>query len=66
MGKPTFGVSTDCTVSKTLSGSYQPHGSPAVNGAVPSSKQLSRWIYKCSISWSPFNLGTGTTFTIQR
>mgnify|MGYP001174824717 FL=1 len=35
-----FALPTDCSVSKTLSGSYQPHGAPKVNGAVTSTRQL--------------------------
>ena len=62
-----FAVPTDCTVSKTLSGSYQPHGSPAVNGAVSSSKQLivDGFTNAPSVGESFQFSGTGTTFTIQ-
>tara|TARA_B100000459_G_scaffold3414_2_gene2283 strand:- start:4445 stop:6910 length:2466 start_codon:yes stop_codon:yes gene_type:complete len=62
-----FAVPTDCTVSKTLSGSYQPHGSPAVNGAVSSSKQLivDGFTNAPSVGESFQFAGTGTTFTIQ-
>ena len=62
-----FAVPTDCTVSKTLSGSYQPHGSPAVNGAVSSSKQLivDGFTNAPSVGESFQFGGTGTTFTIQ-
>lgn len=35
-----FALPTDCSVSKTLSSSYQPHGAPKLNGAVTSAKQL--------------------------
>ena len=35
-----FALPTDCSVSKILSGSYQPHGTVLVNGAVTSSRQL--------------------------
>ena len=31
---------TDCSISKILSGSYQPHGAPKINGAVTTTKQL--------------------------
>lgn len=62
-----FAVPTDCTVSKTLSGSYQPHGSPAINGAVTSTKQITvdGFTNAPSVGESFQFAGTGTTFTIQ-
>tara|TARA_R110002020_G_scaffold146402_1_gene321026 strand:+ start:3939 stop:6404 length:2466 start_codon:yes stop_codon:yes gene_type:complete len=35
-----YAVPTDCSVTKTLSASYIPHGAPAVKGAINSTKQL--------------------------
>jgi len=37
MTSDSFDVPTDMTVSKTLSASYQPHGSPLINGSITSS-----------------------------
>lgn len=35
-----YAVPTDCSVTKTLSASYIPHGAPAVKGAINSTKQV--------------------------
>ena len=62
-----FDLPTDMTVTKTVSGSYQPHGSPLTNGAVSSSSTLI--IDGCTQApqtGETFQFaGTGTVYTIQ-
>ena len=64
-----FDLPTDYTVSKTISGSYQPHGSPALNGAVTTSSTLIVDGFTTGVtpsSGETFQFGgTGTTFTIN-
>ena len=63
----SFDVPTDCTITKTISGSYQPHGSPSVNGAVSSSTTLVvDGFTNAPSQGETFQFGgTGTTYTIQ-
>ena len=62
-----FHLPTDMAVTKTVSGSYQPHGSPLTNGAVSSSSTLI--IDGCTQApqtGETFQFaGTGTVYTIQ-
>lgn len=63
----SFDVPTDCTVTKTISGSYQPHGTPLVNGAVSSSTTLTvDGFTNAPSQGETFQFGgTGTTYTIS-
>lgn len=63
----SFDVPTDCTVTKTISGSYQPHGTPLLNGAVSSSTTLTvDGFTNAPSQGETFQFGgTGTTYTIS-
>ncbi len=63
----SFDIPTDCTVTKTISGSYQPHGTPLVNGAVSSSTTLTvDGFTNAPSQGETFQFGgTGTTYTIS-
>ena len=63
----SFDVPTDMTVTKTLSGSYQPHGTPLINGAVSSSTTLiaDGFTNAPNIGESFQFAGTGTVYTIN-
>ena len=63
----SFDIPTDMTVTKTLSGSYQPHGSPLTNGAISSSTTFiaDGFTNAPSIGESFQFAGTGTTYTIN-
>ena len=63
----SFDVPTDCTVTKTISGSYQPHGTPLVNGAISSSTTfIADGFTNAPSQGETFQFGgTGTTYTIQ-
>ena len=63
----SFDVPTDCTVTKTISGSYQPHGTPKVNGAISStSTMIVDGFTNAPSQGETFQFGgTGTTYTIQ-
>ncbi len=67
LASTAFDIPTDMTVTKTVSGSYQPHGSPLTNGSVSSSSTLI--IDGCTQApqtGETFQFaGTGTTYTIQ-
>ena len=62
-----FDLPTDMTVTKTVSGSYQPHGSPLTNGSVSSSSTLIiDGATQPPQTGETFQFaGTGTTYTIQ-
>ena len=64
-----FDLPTDYTVSKTISGSYQPHGSPAVNGAITTASTLIVDGFTANVTpaaGETFQFGgTGTVFTIN-
>ena len=63
----SFDIPTDMTVTKTLSGSYQPHGSPLTNGAISSSTTFiaDGFTNAPNIGESFQFAGTGTTYTIN-
>ena len=63
----SFDVPTDCTVTKTISGSYQPHGTPLVNGAISSSTTfIADGFTNAPSQGETFQFGgSGTTYTIQ-
>ena len=63
----SFDVPTDCTVTKTISGSYQPHGTPLVKGAISSSTTfIADGLTNAPSQGETFQFGgTGTTYTIQ-
>ena len=63
----SFDIPTDCTTTKTLSGSYQPHGTPLVNGAFTSTTTfIADGFTNAPSQGETFQFGgTGTTFTIQ-
>ena len=63
----SFDVPTDCTVTKTISGSYQPHGTPLVKGAISSSTTfIADGFTNAPSQGETFQFGgTGTTYTIQ-
>jgi len=63
----SFDVPTDYTVTKTISGSYQPHGTPKVNGAISStSTMIVDGFTNAPSQGETFQFGgTGTTYTIQ-
>lgn len=63
----SFDIPTDMTVTKTLSGSYQPHGTPLTNGAISSSTTFiaDGFTNAPSIGESFQFGGTGTTYTIN-
>ena len=63
----SFDIPTDCTITKTLSGSYQPHGTPLVNGAFTSTTTfIADGFTNAPSQGETFQFGgTGTTFTIQ-
>jgi hypothetical protein len=67
LASTAFDIPTDMTVTKTVSGSYQPHGSPLTNGSVSSSSTLI--IDGCTQApqtGETFQFaGTGTVYTIQ-
>ena len=67
MTSDAFDVPTDMTVSKTLSASYQPHGSPLINGSVTSSTTLivDGFTNAPSVGESFQFGGTGTEYTIN-
>ena len=62
-----FDVPTDMTTTKTLSASYQPHGSPIINGSVTSSTTLiADGFTNAPYTGEKFQFaGTGTTYTIN-
>ena len=63
----SFDVPTDMTVTKTLSASYQPHGSPLINGSVTSSSTLivDGFTNAPNIGESFQFAGTGTVYKIN-
>ena len=63
----SFDVPTDCTVTKTISGSYQPHGTPLVKGAISSSTTfIADGFTNAPSQGETFQFGgSGTTYTIQ-
>ena len=63
----SFDVPTDMTVSKTLSGSYQPHGSPLTNGSFSSVTTFiaDGFTNAPNIGESFQFAGTGTVYTIN-
>lgn len=63
----SFDIPTDCTVTKTISSSYQPHGTPLVNGAVTSSTTLTvDGFTNAPSQGETFQFGgAGTTYTIS-
>ena len=63
----SFDVPTDYTVTKTISGSYQPHGTPLVNGAISSSTTfIADGFTNAPSQGETFQFGgSGTTYTIQ-
>lgn len=63
----SFDVPTDMTVTKILSASYQPHGSPLVNGSVTSSTTLiADGFTNAPYTGEKFQFaGTGTVYTIN-
>ena len=63
----SFDVPTDCTVTKTISGSYQPHGTPLVNGTISSSTTfIADGFTNAPSQGETFQFGgSGTTYTIQ-
>ena len=63
----SFDVPTDMTVSKTLSGSYQPHGSPLTNGSFSSATTFiaDGFTNAPNIGESFQFAGTGTVYTIN-
>ncbi len=69
LANSSFAIPTDASVSKTLSSSYQPHGTVLVNGAVTSSNQLILDGFTSNVSPSvgeKFKIGSGSTeYTIQ-
>ncbi len=62
-----FDIPTDMTVTKTISGSYQPHGSPLTNGTVSSSSTfiIDGTTAAPNIGETFQFAGTGTVHTIQ-
>tara|TARA_R100000995_G_C3484290_1_gene126208 strand:+ start:993 stop:3449 length:2457 start_codon:yes stop_codon:yes gene_type:complete len=62
-----FDLPTDYTVSQTISGSYQPHGSPLTNGAFSSTTTFiaDGFSNAPSVGETFQFAGTGTTFTIN-
>jgi hypothetical protein len=62
-----YALPTDCSVSKTISTSYQPHGTVLVNGAFTSSKQLTLdGFSNAPTSGEKFKIASGSTeYTIQ-
>ena len=62
-----FDVPTDMTVTKTVSSSYQPHGSPLLNGNITSKATLIvDGFTNAPNTGETFQFGgTGTTYTIQ-
>ena len=62
-----FDVPTDYTVTATVSGSYQPHGVPKVNGAISSTTtMIADGFTNAPSQGETFQFGgTGTTYTIQ-
>ena len=63
----SFDVPTDCTTTKTISGSYQPHGTPLVKGAISSSTTfVADGFTNAPSQGETFQFGgTGTTYTIS-
>ena len=63
----SFDVPTDCTTTKTISGSYQPHGTPLVNGSISSNTTfIADGFTNAPSQGETFQFGgTGTTYTIQ-
>ena len=63
----SFDIPTDCTVTKTISGSYQPHGTPLVKGAISSSTTfIADGFTNAPSQGETFQFGgSGTTYTIQ-
>jgi hypothetical protein len=63
----SFDLPTDCSVTKTLSGSYQPHGTPLVNGAFTSvTTFIADGFTNPPSQGETFQFaGAGTIFTIQ-
>lgn len=62
-----FDIPTDITTTKTLSGSYQPHGSPLTNGTVSSSSTfIADGFTNAPSVGETFQFGgTGTVYTIN-
>lgn len=63
----SFDLPTDCSVTKTISGSYQPHGTPLVNGAFTSvTTFIADGFTNPPSQGETFQFaGAGTIFTIQ-
>jgi hypothetical protein len=63
----SFDLPTDCSVTKTVSGSYQPHGTPLVNGAFTSvTTFIADGFTNPPSQGETFQFaGAGTIFTIQ-
>jgi len=63
----SFDLPTDCSVTKTVSGSYQPHGTPLVNGAFTSvTTFIADGFTNAPSQGETFQFGgAGTIFTIQ-
>ena len=63
----SFDLPTDCSVTKTVSGSYQPHGTPLVNGAFTSvTTFIADGFTNSPSQGETFQFGgAGTIFTIQ-
>ena len=63
----SFDVPTDYTVTATVSGSYQPHGVPKVNGAISSTTtMIADGFTNAPSQGETFQFGgTGTIYTIQ-
>ncbi len=63
----SFDVPTDFTVTKTISASYQPHGTPLVNGAITSvNTMIVDGFTNAPSQGETFQFaGTGTIYTIQ-
>ena len=63
----SFDVPTDYTVTKTVSGSYQPHGVPKVNGAISSTTtMIADGFTNAPSQGETFQFGgSGTIYTIQ-
>ncbi len=63
----SFDVPTDYTITKTVSGSYQPHGVPKVNGAISSTTtMIADGFTNAPSQGETFQFGgSGTIYTIQ-
>jgi len=67
LASTAFDIPTDMTVTKTISGSYQPHGSPLTNGTVSSSSTfiIDGTTAAPSVGETFQFAGTGAVYTIQ-